>query len=44
MGEAFKEACENSGIIFAGLEVAAQAVNYHAGEYKIGALVYRGCR
>ncbi len=39
MGEAFKEACENSGIIFAGLEVAAQAVNYHAGEYKIGALV-----
>lgn len=39
MGEAFKEACENSGIIFAGLEVAAQAANYHAGEYKIGALV-----
>ncbi|MDE7324174.1 MAG: helix-turn-helix domain-containing protein [Lachnospiraceae bacterium] len=39
MGEAFKEACEDSGIIFAGLEVAAQAVNYGADEYKIGALV-----
>lgn len=39
MGEAFKEACENSGIVFAGLEVSAQAVNYHAGEYGIGALV-----
>lgn len=39
MGEALKEACENSGIIFAGLEVAAQAVNYPIGEYKIGALI-----
>ncbi len=39
MGEAFKEACERSGIVFAGLEVSAQAVNYHAGEYKVGALV-----
>lgn len=38
MGEAFKEACESSGIVFAGLEVAGQAVNYHAGEYKIDAL------
>ena len=37
MGEALKEACENNGIIFSGLEVAAQAVNYHAGEYKISA-------
>lgn len=39
MGEAFKEACESSGIAFAGLEVSAQAVNYHAGEYKVGAVV-----
>lgn len=39
MGEAFKEACEHSGIVFAGLEVAAQAVNYHVGEYRIGAMV-----
>ena len=39
MGEALKEACENNGIIFAGLEVAAQAVNYHAGEYKISASI-----
>lgn len=39
MGEAFKEACENNGIVFAGLEVAAQAVNYHAGEYKIAAFL-----
>ena len=39
MGEAFKEACESSGIIFAGLEVAAQAINYHSGEYKISALI-----
>ncbi len=39
MGEAFKDACESSGILFAGLEVAAQAVNYHAGEYRLGALV-----
>ncbi len=39
MGEIFKEVCENNGMIFAGFEIAAQAVNYHAGEYKIGALV-----
>lgn len=39
MGEALKEACENNGIIFAGLEVAAQAINYHAGEYKISASI-----
>lgn len=39
MGEAFKEACKENGIIFSGLEVAAQAINYHIGEYKIGALV-----
>ncbi len=39
MGEAFKEACESSGIVFAGLEVAAQPVNYHAVEYKLSALV-----
>ena len=39
MGEAFKEACESNGIVFAGLEVSAQAVNYHAGEYKINALI-----
>ena len=39
MGEAFKEACENSEIVFAGLEVAAQAVNYRASEYKIGASI-----
>lgn len=39
MGEAFKEACESNGIVFAGLEVAAQAVNYHSGEYKISASI-----
>lgn len=39
MGEAFKEACESNGIVFSGLEVAAQAVNYHAVEYKLNALV-----
>ncbi len=39
MGEAFKETCNNNGIVFAGFEVAAQAVNYNASEYKIGALV-----
>lgn len=39
MGEAFKAACEKNGIIFAGLEVSAQAVNYNPSEYKIGALV-----
>ncbi len=39
MGESLKKACENNGIIFAGLEVAAQAVNYPANEYKIGAVV-----
>lgn len=38
MGEAFKEACERSGIVFAGLEVAAQPVNYHAVEYKLSAV------
>lgn len=36
MGEAFKEACESSGIVFAGMEVGGQAVNYHVGEYRIG--------
>ena len=39
MGEAFREACESSGIIFAGLETAAQPVNYHEGEYKTVATV-----
>lgn len=39
MGESLKEACENNGIIFAGLEVAAQAVNYSVNEYKMGAVV-----
>lgn len=38
MGEAFREACENSGIAFSGLEVAAQPVNYHAVEYRLSAL------
>ena len=40
MGESMKEACENDGILFAGLGVAAQAVNYPANEYKIGAVVF----
>ena len=39
MGEAFREACECSKIMFAGLEVSGQAVNYHEGEYRIGASV-----
>lgn len=39
MGDAFKEACEDSGILFSGLEVAAQPVNYHATEYRLSALV-----
>lgn len=37
MNEALREACECSGIVFAGMEVSGQAVNYHAGEYRIGA-------
>lgn len=40
MGEAFKEVCENNGIAFSGMEVAAQAVNYQPYEYRIGALVF----
>ena len=39
MGEAFKEACESSQIVFAGMQVAAQAVNYSAREYKVSAFV-----
>lgn len=39
MGEAFKEACEHSKIMFAGMEVSGQAVNYHVGEYRIAASV-----
>lgn len=39
MGEAFKESCKNNGILFAGFEVAAQAVNYNTNEYKTGASV-----
>ena len=39
MGEAFKEACEDNGIAFAGMEVSAQAVNYHPGEYQLKAMV-----
>ncbi|MDE6924619.1 MAG: hypothetical protein K2P59_05070, partial [Acetatifactor sp.] len=38
MGEALKETCESNGIAFAGLEVAAQPVNYHAVEYKLNAV------
>ncbi len=40
MGKALKEACEISRIVFAGLEVAAQAVNYSPKEYKTSALVF----
>ncbi len=39
MGEALKEACDCSHIVFAGLEVSGQAVNYHEGEYRLGASV-----
>lgn len=39
MAEIFKEFCENNGMIFAGFEIAGQAVNYQPSEYKIGALV-----
>lgn len=35
MGEALKEACEESGVIFAGLEISAQPVNYLDSEYEI---------
>ena len=38
MGEAFKEACESCGILFSGMEVSAQAVNYHPGEYRLKAM------
>ena len=40
MGEAFKEACESNGIVYAGLEVSAQAVNYHTGESVLTIKVY----
>ncbi len=39
MAEAIKESCEKDGIIYAGMEVSAQPVNYHPGEYKINALI-----
>jgi len=39
MGEAFKEFCEHNHMLFAGMEVAAQAVNYQPFEYKTSALV-----
>ncbi len=38
MGEAFKEACEDCGISFAGMEVSGQAINYHIGEYQLKAM------
>jgi len=37
MGETLKAACEKSGVIFAGLEVSAQPVNYLDSEYEISA-------
>ena len=39
MGEAFKEFCEYNKMIFAGMEVGAQAVNYQPIEYKISATI-----
>lgn len=39
MGEAFREFCEANQILFAGMEVGAQAVNYRSYEYKTGAVV-----
>lgn len=39
MAESFKEACERSKIVFAGMEVSGQAVNYHTGEYRVAASV-----
>lgn len=39
MGEALRETCENNGIVYAGMEVSAQPINYHPGEYRIGAMV-----
>lgn len=39
MGETFKKACEENGIVFAGLEVSAQPINYHSNEYKMGTAI-----
>lgn len=39
MGEAFKEACKDCGMLFAGMEVSGQAVNYRIGEYWLKAMV-----
>lgn len=39
MGEAFKEFCERNKIIFSGMEISAQAVNYQPFEYKTNVTV-----
>ena len=38
MGEAFKEVCRESGMLFAGMEVSGQAINYRIGEYRLKAM------
>lgn len=35
MAKAFKETCEENQVIFAGMEISAQPVNYLAGEYEL---------
>lgn len=37
MASAFREICEQNHVIFAGMEIAAQAVNYRMDDYKVSA-------
>ena len=35
MAQSFKETCENNGVIFSGMEISCQPINYRADEYEV---------
>lgn len=39
MAKAFRQACDKNGVLFAGMEIAAQPINYSAEEYAVSATV-----
>lgn len=39
MAQTFQKVCEQNGVLFAGMEIAAQPINFSDGDYKINATV-----
>ncbi len=43
MAESFKEICEANNILFGGMEIACQPVNFHSDEYELMVALVGGC-